>query len=140
MATDEYGPDLLTSLLSPRTFISSLNETNTDDVFASNSNHSLFGDGSIGSDLEFITPGPIFDGMNTTMPFFNLVLPSDSIEEVKEEQKKKKRRRREVEVKGEKKKKKRRRRDVESEGGEEEEEEEEEEGDDDVSTFLLLYY
>ena len=121
------------------TFISSLNETNTDDVFASNSNHSLFGDGSIGSDLEFITPGPIFDGMNTTMPFFNLVLPSDSIEEVKEEQKKKKRRRREVEVKGEKKKKKRRRRDVESEGGEEEEEEEEE-GDDDVSTFLLLYY
>ena len=112
-----------------------MNETNTDDVFASISNQSLFGDGTIlGSDLEFITPAPIFDGMNTTIPLFNLVLPSDSIEKDEGGEEKMKEKKKKMK---EKKKKRRRRRKREAgdedEGGEEEEEEEE--GDDDDVNF-----
>ena len=115
-------------LISHMIFISSLNETNIDDVITSNLNHSLFGDGIIGSDLEFITPAPIIDGMNTTIPFLNLVLPSDSTEEVKEKK---------MEKKKKKKRRRRRRQAEEEEGGEDEEEEEE--GDDDDVTLILDY-
>ena len=109
----------------------------------------MFGDGTIlGSDLEFITPAPIFDGMNTTIPLFNLVLPSDSIEKVEDEGGEEKMKEKKKKMKEKKKKKRRRRRRKreagdEDEGGEEEEEEEEEGDDDDVNfsdTGLLTSY